>query len=142
MHFFPKQRIVVPIDFSDRANAALGVATQLVAHPTGLHLIHVLSRAPEFDPTIAEDPQRDVRRRDTALTFMHRRYARGGTEGAHLEVRIGRAAREIAAYAEEVKADLLVISSRGLTGLEHERMGSVAEVVIRFAHCPVLVLRD
>ena len=142
MNYFPRKRCVVPIDFSERAPEELKVAAQLVASPKDLYLIHVLSRAPDFDPTMSADPARDERRRETARSFMARRYARGPLSEANLEVRLGRPGREIPAYAVEVDADLLVISSRGLTGLDHERLGSVAEVVIRFAECPVLVLRD
>ncbi len=142
MNYFPRSRVVVPIDFSDRSVEALSVAVQLVEKPADLYLLHVLGRAPDFDPTLAHDPERDLRRRETALSFMQRRYIRGGTVGANAEVRIGRPGREIPAFAEEVGADMLVMSSRGLTGMEHDRIGSVAEVAIRFAHCPVLVLRD
>ena len=141
MNFFPRARCVVPIDFSERSRKALEVAEQLVADRSHLYLVHVLSRAPDFDPTMPNDPERDVRRQQTALAFMQRRYSDGDSD-VNLTVRIGRQGREIAAFAEEIGADLLVMSSRGLTGLDHERMGSVAEVVIRFAHCPVLVLRE
>jgi nucleotide-binding universal stress UspA family protein len=40
-----------------------------------------------------------------------------------------------------LKADLLVISTHGRTGLRRLAMGSVAEVVLRHADIPVLVTR-
>jgi nucleotide-binding universal stress UspA family protein len=44
--------------------------------------------------------------------------------------------------AEAVRADLLIVGSRGATGLRRLLLGSVAERVVRYAHSPVLVARD
>ena len=48
----------------------------------------------------------------------------------------------IASTAEEMGADLIVMGTRGLTGLKHVFLGSVAERTLRIAPCPVLTLRD
>ena len=42
--------------------------------------------------------------------------------------------------ALERKADLIVMGSRGLTGLKHVALGSVADKVVRTAPCPVLTV--
>jgi len=47
----------------------------------------------------------------------------------------------IVEVATESDAGLIVISSHGRTGLNRMLLGSVAERVVRLAHCPVLVLR-
>ena len=59
------------------------------------------------------------------------------------EVRVGTPATEIVAAADDLKADLLCISTHGRTGLAHLLLGSVAERIIRHAPpaCPVLVVR-
>jgi nucleotide-binding universal stress UspA family protein len=44
--------------------------------------------------------------------------------------------------AEEIGADLVVMGSRGLTGLKHVLLGSVAERTLRTAPCPVLTVKD
>jgi nucleotide-binding universal stress UspA family protein len=44
--------------------------------------------------------------------------------------------------AGEIDADLVVMGSRGLTGLKHVLLGSVAERTIRTAPCPVLTVKD
>ena len=51
-------------------------------------------------------------------------------------------ATEIAKYAEEHHTDLIVLPSHGRTGLARLMIGSVAERVVRLAHCPVLVIRE
>jgi nucleotide-binding universal stress UspA family protein len=56
-------------------------------------------------------------------------------------VRFGDPGREIAAHAEELHAELIVMPSHGRTGLSRLFIGSVAERVVRLAHCPVLILK-
>ena len=53
----------------------------------------------------------------------------------------GQPAAEIVKAAKEWGADLIVIGSHGRRGLTRALLGSVAEVVMRHAHCPVLVVR-
>ena len=55
--------------------------------------------------------------------------------------RHGEAASEIVRVAKERGADLIVISSHGRTGLGRILFGSTAESVVRYAHCPVLVVK-
>ena len=52
------------------------------------------------------------------------------------------AADEISHYAQVHGIDLIVLPSHGRTGLARLMIGSVAERVVRLAHCPVLVLRE
>jgi nucleotide-binding universal stress UspA family protein len=51
------------------------------------------------------------------------------------------ASRAILEEAERMLADLIVMGTRGLTGLEHLVLGSTAERVLRLAHCPVLTVK-
>jgi nucleotide-binding universal stress UspA family protein len=43
--------------------------------------------------------------------------------------------------AEEIEAGLIVMGSRGRGGLRRALMGSVSDSVVRYAHCPVMVVR-
>ena len=51
------------------------------------------------------------------------------------------AASTIVDYAESKNVDLLIIGSRGRTGLKKMLVGSTASAVVKYAHCPVLVVR-
>ncbi|HPF69641.1 MAG TPA: universal stress protein [Candidatus Krumholzibacteria bacterium] len=59
-----------------------------------------------------------------------------------LVIRMGRPAKEILAYAEEEKVGAIFIATHGRTGLSHMVFGSVAEMVVRYAKCPVLTIRS
>ena len=66
--------------------------------------------------------------------------------GAGLEVetvlKLGMPSREIDLIAKEENADLIIISTHGRTGLQRVLMGGTAEQVVRYAPCPVLVVRE
>ena len=63
--------------------------------------------------------------------------------GVHAEAFLlhGRPAEEIVRVAEDGRADLLVIGSRGLNALQELAIGSVSHKVIKHATCPVLVVK-
>jgi nucleotide-binding universal stress UspA family protein len=49
--------------------------------------------------------------------------------------------KEIIEYAEKNRVDMIVIGSRGLSGIKKMLLGSVASEVLKYAHCPVLVTK-
>ena len=52
----------------------------------------------------------------------------------------GRPFEEICRLAQEIDVDLIVMATRGNTGLKHLVLGSTAERVVRYSPCPVLVV--
>jgi len=48
---------------------------------------------------------------------------------------------EIIGYAEKENVDLIVVGTRGRTGLKRLVLGSVASNVVSYAHCTVMVVR-
>ncbi len=141
MSYFPKQTVIVPVDFSAESIAAVGVARQLVAAPEHLHIVHVLIdiaplEAGEVWGVIDQQP-----RIEQAEKALREKSSAAEFHGAHIAVLMGEPAHGIADYAQEKKAELIVIPSHGRTGITRLLIGSVAERVVRLAHCPVLVLR-
>jgi nucleotide-binding universal stress UspA family protein len=59
------------------------------------------------------------------------------------EVLIGAtsAVKEIVEYAAEHKIDLIVIGTRGISGIKRMLLGSTASGVLSYAHCPVLIVK-
>ena len=60
----------------------------------------------------------------------------------NLVIRSGPVNEEICEAAEEMKTDLIIMSTHGHTGLRHAVLGSTTEKVVQHAPCPVLVVRE
>ena len=58
-----------------------------------------------------------------------------------IEDSTSRVGSAIVDYAERENVDLIVIGTRGRTGLKKMLLGSVASDVVTYAHCPVLVVK-
>jgi len=78
--------------------------------------------------------------REIALRRAERLTTTG--RAVQIEVRDGDAAAEIVAAAGELQADLVVVGTRGHTGLTRMILGSVARKVLTHAPCSVLVVRE
>ena len=59
----------------------------------------------------------------------------------HSEVRSGDPAKEIVDLAVMTEADLIIIGSRGLSGIKKWVLGSVSEKVAQQSPCPVLIVK-
>lgn len=136
-----RETVVVPLDFSEQSQNALEVALELAGDISKLRTIHVLPPLEAISPAVIWGDLSDDTREQSAREYATRFLDQHGASGAAFEVRVGSPAHEITEYAEEINADLIVISSHGYHGLKRVLLGSVAETVIRHAHCPVLVLR-
>jgi nucleotide-binding universal stress UspA family protein len=141
MSFLPRRKIIAPVDFSDLSLEAIEVAIDIAGGQQAVGVLHVLPELSIEDPVVAwskpdEEHRKTLARDELAEVLAQRQY-----KEVAIEVRIGDPGQEIADYAAEVGADLIVISSHGRTGVKRLLIGSVAERVVRLAHCPVLVLR-
>ena len=141
-------RILVPTDFSETSDAALIYARQLAGSlGASLHLVHVFDD-PYGDALVAEvsasvyesmrasaiaAARRELMRR---LPSEDRQRFRGSSAMV-----TGLAADAIVQYAADHSMDLIVMGTHGRSGFAHLLLGSVAEQVVRSAHCPVLTVR-
>jgi nucleotide-binding universal stress UspA family protein len=132
--------ILVPIDFPPASMQMLGYAAALAARfYANVHLVHI------YPPDKAAlVPGAGDLMRETAEELFSNQLS-----PEHLEtfwpqncyVRSGIAYQEICELAREIHADLIVLATRGHTGLKHVLLGSTAERVVRMAPCSVLVIR-
>ncbi len=137
------ESILFATDFSECAKHAQEHAT-FWASTLGarLHVVHVIEFPPGMDP---EQPvnkmyldrlreESDGKLRDTIAEIE-----RGGaTAQGRLET--GIASQALAETAEALGSGLVVLGTRGLTGLNHLLIGSTAERLVRTASCPVLTV--
>ena len=142
MRWFQNRELVVPVDFSDESFAAVDVALQLVEDPSHVHAIHVLPLLEPLSPGMVWDTVDEESRSEHAENAMKERLSGPQFKGVHTAITFGDAGQEIAEFAQKVEAGLIVLPSHGRTGLKRLLIGSVAERVVRLAHCPVLVLRE
>jgi len=140
------RRILVPHDFSDHATRALKVAAELAAQRRGrLTVLHVVVPYPVTPPLPGEGvplvmPVDLVPPLLQRLEKLVARVIRRRAPAVHCRVVVGDPAQEIVEEAR--RADSIVMSTAGRTGLAHLLIGSVAEKVVRQSPRPVLTLRS
>lgn len=138
---WPQGKVAVPIDFSDESFDALQRALEIVDSPSQVAVVHVLEDLPPNEPGLiwsVVDKESRVRhvKEELAKRLQGEKYS-----GIETKVLFGDPGEQIAKCAEQDQVELIVMPSHGRTGLKRLMIGSVAERVVRLAHCPVLVLR-
>jgi nucleotide-binding universal stress UspA family protein len=144
----PRGKVLGATDFSDPSLPAVEAAvseakrrgvTPCLIHsldwiPTEVAALPMGMPMPAVPLDLFEDLRATTRKRlqDTLRSF--------GAEGECF-VGDGRAAAAIVRLAQELPAELLVVGTRGRTGLARVALGSVAEAVLSMAPCSVLVVR-
>jgi nucleotide-binding universal stress UspA family protein len=141
MGWLPKKTVIVPIDFSDESFEALRLGAEFVGERGTLHAVHVLPELSPMEPGVIWHTVDDQSRSRHAQEAIEKRIDETGVKGVSITVGFGDPAREITHFAEKMKADLIVLPSKGRGGALRVLLGSVAERVIHLAHCPVLVLK-
>jgi nucleotide-binding universal stress UspA family protein len=158
MSIFPT-KILLATDGSSEAELATQTAVDLARmSDSELHMVYVDDYssipllyseaadqegvAPMWDPILEKDLEGSSEQRSRELldAEVERVRSSGGTVAqAHLMV--GEVARQIVELAEDLRAGLIVMGSRGRGGIRRALMGSVSDAVVRHAHCPVMVVR-
>jgi glycine betaine transporter len=160
------RHILAPVDFSETSVHALQYACDLaavvgakltvihIANPkkleeslSGLDAIERLGGALNLPP----DPQSylpSLYQQENVEKSLHGRMRalldpmqQAGCE-THTVLKQGHPSQEIAKHAKEHEIDLIVMGTHGRGPIEHLLLGSVAENVLRRAHCPVLTVRQ
>lgn len=141
------KRILVPIDFSEHSKDALKYAIPFAQQfHASISLIYVV------EPTVypadfsfgqvgfpaVED---ELRKKGAEELEELIQKEIGNKVVADYVIRTGKAFYEIDQFARETSIDLIIIATHGHTGVEHILFGSTAEKVVRYAPCPVLVVR-
>jgi nucleotide-binding universal stress UspA family protein len=142
MSWLPKRCVVVPVDFSEQSLNAVDLALGLVEDTSNVHVIHVLAPIAYLELEMPFPNVDDEARRRHAEMALRERLSAPQHQKLQVKGAIGDPGREISDYAQEVGAELIVLPSHGRTGISRLLIGSVAERVVRLAHCPVLVLRS
>lgn len=135
------QKTIVPIDFSELSYQSLERAIEIAGQASAVHVIHVLPELNAMEPGVMYQTVTDETRVENTKAFLKKKFAEDQYPGLVVHATVGDPGHKVADYAQQEGADLIVLPSHGRTGLKHLLLGSVAERVVRLAHCDVLVLR-
>ena len=140
------RKILVPYDFSQHSEHALDWALELAekwqARLELMHVIHPLPQTVAFSQDVyARAEQNQLATAQEDLEAIRAKKMEGATVLLDCQVCRGMPSQAICDEAKAQKADLIVMGSHGRTGLSHVLIGSVAEWVMRYAPCPVLVTK-
>jgi len=142
------QKILCPVDFSKNSDHALEYAVAFAErHQAELVVIHVMDYAAidvlDYPSAFEFSTQINERMREIAEERLNQLAETRREEYARISTRLttGTPFLEIVTLAREEGADLIVMGTQGRSGLAQVFMGSVAEKVVRKAHCPVLTVK-
>jgi nucleotide-binding universal stress UspA family protein len=145
----PPRHVVVPMDLSEWARAALDVAAawagglgrgrgEVADGAAGVSVIHVF-------PKVLTGPGAPFERAEAMPGWSEALDAARRTAGPGVELREStlfgdRAGDEIVGFAAREKADLVVMATHGYGAVKRALLGSTAQSVARHAPCPVLMV--
>jgi nucleotide-binding universal stress UspA family protein len=143
------RHILVATDFSEPSDTALAYGRELASRFNAtLHVLHVVQNpylaslgiesAAVVGPQLTQQLEDDARQRLEALTMDS---DHSGPRTRTVVRTGGSPALEVVEYAKAHDVELIVMGTHGRGALAHIVMGSVAERVVRIAHCPVLTVR-
>ncbi|MCX7938324.1 MAG: universal stress protein [Thermoflexales bacterium] len=141
------KRILIPLDGSQFAEKALPYAIGLArCMGSAITLLRVAVHPSNYvyvnDPeALASLYESDRAHCEDYLKQVAARVASEVSTEVSIAVLDGVVADSIVDYAQDVGADLIVMTTHGRTGMERWLLGSVAERVVRGAKCPVLLIR-
>ena len=148
------RRILVAVDGSrpsiDASIQAIDLAKSLNAELIALYVVSPDVRYDFLEDTIT--PRLPGALKDVIMIAMqrgekHLDKVRQKAKDKNFKVKtdvvigISSVVKEIVDYAEKNRINIIVVGSRGLSGLKKMLLGSVASGVVTYAHCPVLVTK-
>ena len=137
------RNILCPVDFDANSEAALGYAAKMALDTGGrIFVLHVVPWTVAAVPIDAAEVLAELKQSATARLqqLVQEKIDARVTREIVVTVASDTGA-EVVRFANEWKADVVIMATHGRKGLSHLVLGSVAERVVRECPCPVLTLR-
>ena len=137
-----KTHVVVAYDYTVPADLALERGVDIACRDPEhvcLHFVTVIENGQTYQR--ADSIHTELQTRLRALFEARRPGVRGVEIQLFVHVHIGKPDTEILRVAEEVSADLVIVGSHDRGAVGRLFLGSVSQVVLRDAGCPVLIVR-
>jgi universal stress protein A len=138
---YPFRKILCPVDFDESSAHALVTAATMAREGAVVFVLHVV---PLFVPPTSMPVYVDVYKgQEQAAREKLNELAKKHLAGVKHELltRMGEPADIILQTAKSCDADVIVMATHGRRGISRFFLGSVAEIVVRQASCPVLTVR-
>ncbi|MBM2804308.1 MAG: UspA domain protein [Deltaproteobacteria bacterium] len=139
-----KETYLVPIDFSRGGDKAFDHALKLTRErPAKLYALHVVPAELIYPPTGGRFDFYHLMERDARANFAKLKK-RKGVKPRECELVLARGtdfADIIVRQAKKLHVAMIIMGSHGRTGLRRLLLGSVAERTLRYADCPVLIVK-
>jgi nucleotide-binding universal stress UspA family protein len=135
------KKILVAFDGSAGAYKAFDFATDLAITYQAEIVVVAVVRLPEPTTSLELGAILDNMREQYEKAFVALRSRLGDRAQLRTMIEVGHPAEHIVAVAEKEGADLIVMGRRGHTAIARWMLGSVSERVLRYAHCPVTVIK-
>jgi nucleotide-binding universal stress UspA family protein len=136
------KQILVGFDGSEQSKKAADTAVALARSLDARILLLAVARPPEPATSVELGAVLDDAKEHFEQAFIAvRDAARNAEVELQTDVAVGHPAEQIIHRAEQDKVDLIVLGRRGTSTFHKWILGSVSEKVLRYAHCPVMVLR-
>lgn len=138
-------RYLVPVDFSKSSDMALAYGARLLKENkrASLLLVHVITDSAAKVPFYTrEQYYRELKAeaRKKIRRLLNKNHLKALKSRVVIAVSSD-PARAIANQAKKTRASMIIMGSRGHTGLKRLILGSVAERTLRYATCPVLIVK-
>jgi len=136
------RKVMVGYDGSKPADKAVEIAFSLAQSTDCKVLLFAVARPPEPATRVELDAMLDDAREHFQESFD--RFSKCAQEqGVNLEtaIAVGHPIQQIVHRAEADHVDLIILGRRGMSRFEKMLVGSTSEKVLRYAHCPVMVVR-
>jgi nucleotide-binding universal stress UspA family protein len=135
------RKILVGYDGSTPADKAAQVALSVAGHHDSTVLLFSVARPPEPAQRAELEAVLDNAKQHFQEAFV-RIVEAAKAEGVEIEteIAVGHPAEQIIHKAETWKADLVILGRRGKSTFQKWILGSTSEKVLRYAHCPVMVV--
>lgn len=130
---------LAPIDLAEPDDAGVRLALEATGHADNVHVMYVLPPV-EVSPMLPDPATKIAEVRAELRTWLEQK---GLPAGIRTHVSISTTPEKaIAELAGALHVDLVILPSHGRKGLTRLLLGSVAEQIIRYSPCPVLVLKN
>jgi len=131
--------ILVAVDGSETSSKAAEMAIDLAEkHGANLMVLFVVAPKANFNEVFYLSKENGQKIVDEVKNKALAKKLKANTE---VLFDVGSVPKAIVEYAENNNANLIVIGTRGISGIKRMLVGSTASEVVKYSHCPIIVVK-